>query len=407
MQIALFPLARSGEALVQPGAAKVRASIRYLEDTQKRRWKTRIIEHLRLLLSTPINYLRVLMYILLHAELDKGYHANNRFVNFALAVSLAVMLRQDEQTSGKVTTRLHAHFAHDPTLIAYLVHRLTGIPFSFTAHARDLYQVPVRTIVERCRRANQVVTCCKANRDYLLQILPVGQHSKVHLIHHGVDLNGLHPVISEDQLPPIPLILSVGRLVEKKGFSSLIQALAELKQAGVRFTCQIYGDGPLRDELAALIVRLGLTSQVVLAGEYTENQVLNIFSQASIFVLTPVMPPDGDRDGIPNVLVEAMACGIPVVSTAVAGILELVQHGRNGFLADPDDIPAIRGAMQVLLLDRGLRNQMGQAARQTVLAGFNRQVSAQMLAAMFGHIPVHPAGGMNGSSQEGARAFHI
>jgi glycosyltransferase involved in cell wall biosynthesis len=180
-----------------------------------------------------------------------------------------------------------------------------------------------------------------------------------------------------------PLILSVGRLVEKKGFPDLIAACARLKQSGRSFRCAIYGEGPLHGELTELIARLGVADRVTLAGERGQQELIPIFQQADLFALAPFVTDDGDRDGVPNVLVEAMACGLPVVSTSVAGIPELVRPGENGLLAAPRDVAALTGALAALLDDQESRKRMAVAARRTVVEHFDLRAAARQIAALF------------------------
>jgi glycosyltransferase involved in cell wall biosynthesis len=304
---------------------------------------------------------------------------------------------------------LHAHFAHDPTLIAMLAHMLTGIPYSFTAHARDLYQVPEQELIRRVETATAVVTCCAVNVEYLSRVLPEPLRRKVHLIHHGVDLRNFRPsgatgsplgrdgaetrpYVAHPQmqasaqqsasLPP-PLILSAGRLVEKKGFPGLLEACALLKRAGYRFRCEIYGEGPMREQLLAEIGQSGLSDEVALPGAVTQQELLPVLQQADIFALTPFVTDDGDRDGVPNVLVEAMACGLPVVSTRVAGVPELVEHDCNGLLTEPHDVQGIAAALASLLEDVMKRKRLGEAARRTVIERFDLDAGAGRLAALF------------------------
>jgi glycosyltransferase involved in cell wall biosynthesis len=228
----------------------------------------------------------------------------------------------------------------------------------------------------------------------------------VRLIHHGVNLDGFapspHPPTPAprpgegEKLPPLsfawergpggegtPLILSVGRLVEKKGFPDLIAACARLKQAGQLFRCAIYGDGPLHGQLSALIERLDLADCVTLAGERGQAELIPIFQRADIFAQAPIVTEDGDRDGIQNELDEAMACGLPVVSTAVAGIPELVRHGENGLMVAPRDVHALADALATLLGDRSRREQMGADARATVVAHFDLRAAARQIATLF------------------------
>jgi glycosyltransferase involved in cell wall biosynthesis len=180
------------------------------------------------------------------------------------------------------------------------------------------------------------------------------------------------------------LILSVGRLVEKKGFPDLLLACARLKERGKAFRLAIYGEGPLRDELLAMIERHGLQGLVDLPGAIAQRDLIPIFRNAELFALAPFVTEDGDRDGVPNVLVEAMACGLPVVSTAVSGIPELVVPGVNGLLVAPHDPDALADGLAALLDDPARRAQLGAEARRTVVESFDLRAAARELAALYG-----------------------
>ena len=186
-----------------------------------------------------------------------------------------------------------------------------------------------------------------------------------------------------DHLATIPLILSASRLVEKKGFPDLLRACQQLQQAGLHFRCVIYGDWPLRNELNDLVNQLGLSHVVTLPGACTQQELHQMIPQATIFALTPFVTEDGDRDGVPTVLVEAMACGVPVVSTTVAGISELVIDNHNGLLAAPHDVTAIAAALATLLDDEPKRRHLGTVARSTVAEQFDLRAGAQQLADLF------------------------
>jgi glycosyltransferase involved in cell wall biosynthesis len=324
-----------------------------------------------------------LVYLVRHPELNDGYAVNNRRTAFLQAVYLVNLLQVDRRVAGKDTIHLHAHFAHDPALVASLAHRLTGIPFSITTHARDLYQLPHPVLVDRVSSAQAVITCCGANIRYLQEHTPAEVQEKLHLIYHGVDLDAFQPAVDGSQENGLPLIVSAGRLIEKKGFADLLAALVEVHRSGIAFRCVIYGDGPLRSQLVAQIQQSGLRDRVHLEGIYTQEKLANELQRASIFALTPRITEDGDRDGIPNVLLEAMACGKPVVSTAVAGIPELVTHGENGLLSSPQDISAIQAGLISLLQDPAARQKMGATARQTVKDRFDLRSANLRLADLF------------------------
>jgi glycosyltransferase involved in cell wall biosynthesis len=407
LNIHLFAITNPHEPIVQEYVAQVRAPVEYLEDAAKRDRAAVLAEHASVEQHAPAQYAEARRYVEQSADLDDGYISASRFECFDYAVHLARLLER-ERRAGRPIEHLHAHFAHDPTLIALLVHMLIGISFSFTAHARDLVQIPPAALIDRIRQATFVLTCSGTNMDYVNETVPELLRAKVRLIHHGVNLDGFHPLpastkgheetLKVDQRRNVnnlrgpscglvdqsePLILSVGRLVEKKGFPDLIAACAQLKQAGQQFRCTIYGEGPLHGQLSALIERLALADCVTLAGERGQAELIPIFQRADIFALAPFVTEDGDRDGIPNVLVEAMACGLPVVSTAVAGIPELVRNGENGLMVAPRDVHALADALATLLGDRSRREQMGADARATVVAHFDLRAAARQIATLF------------------------
>jgi glycosyltransferase involved in cell wall biosynthesis len=172
--------------------------------------------------------------------------------------------------------------------------------------------------------------------------------------------------------------------VEKKGFPDLLQACALLREGGHRFRCRIYGEGPMREQLVDLRDRLGLQNTVTFEGPRPHGELVAVFQHADVFVLTPFVAVDGDRDGVPNVLAEAMACGLAVVVTAAGGIPDLVRHEENGLVARPRDVEAIARHLGDLLEDPGRRRELGTAARATVEEDFDVRVAAEQLASLFG-----------------------
>ncbi|HEX9342804.1 MAG TPA: glycosyltransferase [Actinomycetota bacterium] len=405
LRLRIFALtSTSTEALTQPELTAVRAPVEYLDGGTPRR-RTAVAAHLRALLASPPRYLATAWYVARHPEWDRGYHAASRGRCLTLAATLAATLRRaGREGEGGAVGRLHAHFAHDPALVALLTHRLTGIPWSFTAHARDLFQVPPAAVADRVAAAEAVVTCCGPNADYLRDVLGDGLGERVRLIHHGVDVEAFQPATGHGpgrnregdrdaaRDAAAPRIVSVGRLVEKKGFADLLAACHRLKQRGQRFHLELYGDGPLGEELAATVDRLGLGDEVVLAGSRTRPELRAALRRADLFALTPFVTADGDRDGIPNVLLEAMACGLPVVSTTVAGVTEVMRHGADGLLAPPRDVDAIADHLAVLLADERLRARLGGQARRTVVERFDGRDAAATLAALLAPASVSAGG---------------
>jgi glycosyltransferase involved in cell wall biosynthesis len=268
-------------------------------------------------------------------------------------------------------THLHAHYANTPASVAQFVHLLTAIPYSFTAHAKDIYLTPKRLLAFKMRMARFVVTCTAYNQRYLMALIDQRSGKRIHCIYHGLNTRMLPASeSSEPILPKHPLVLTVARLVEKKGLPYLIQACRILKDQGYDFTCRIVGEGPLRPMLEQQICEVGLIDRVELWGAEAHEQVIAMYRQATIVALPCVIGQNGDRDGIPNVLVEALHMGVPVVSTAVSGIPELITSEVNGLLVPARDSVALAVALARLLNDPELRRRLAMAGHRTVQERF-------------------------------------
>ena len=279
-------------------------------------------------------------------------------------------------------TLIHAHFANTPAAVAWFASAMSGIPYSFTTHAKDLYLTPPRVLRSRARDASFIATCTRYNADYLKGILPVGDHEKVHVVYHGIDacrfaMRAATAPQKAVGLPP--LILSVGRLVPKKGFRDLIAACRTLDHNGIRFRCIIVGEGPLRGAMEADIARHGLSGIVTLKGAMTHADLVALYGEADIFVLSPCVVADGDRDGIPNVIVEAMASGVPVVSTSVSGIPELVQNDVTGLLVPSESQMALAAALRRLLGDPQYGTKLARNARARIERDFDCRETTKTL----------------------------
>ncbi len=276
-----------------------------------------------------------------------------------------------DQLEREGITHIHAHFATEPTSVAWSMHLLTGISYSFTAHAYDIYLSPKETLAAKMRMASFVVTCTAYNQRYLAEI---DQHldKPIHCIYLGLNLRAFPSTISVASSPlASPLILAVGRLVEKKGLSYLLRACRALKDQGCDFVCRIVGDGPLRQVLEQEIRELELTNRVELCGAATHKRVIEMYQHATVATLPCVIAKNGDRDGLPIALVEALYMGVSVVSTPISGIPELITSEVNGLLVPPQDSTALAAALARLLDNPSLRERLAVAGRLTVLERFD------------------------------------
>lgn len=265
-----------------------------------------------------------------------------------------------DRLAGDGPAHVHAHFLHSPAAIAFIAKKISGQRYSLSGHAKDIYTTLPENLVMRCREAEFVTTCTDANRRHLAQEVGLPP-SSVHLCRHGVDVerfSALRP-------SPVPgRIVSVGRLVAKKGHDVLVLACAELARRGIEFELRIIGSGPLRDELRELAADQGVADRVDLAGGMSQGEVIRELADAELFALSPRIMADGDRDGIPNVLMEAMAAGVPVVASAVSGIPELLSDGVNARLVEPERPSPLADVLGDLLTDRGQRERLRRAGQR-------------------------------------------
>lgn len=295
---------------------------------------------------------------------------------------------------------LHGHFCHGATTVTWFASELTGLPFSFTAHAKDIYEAesnPGDLLSRKLRAARFATTCTAANHAHIAGRWP--GCGRVHTVYHGLDTtffagpgqprtaDGLRADPARAGLvepSSTPLILAVGRFVEKKGFAVLVEACARLAALGVSFRCLLVGeDGDERPRILRLIDEHGLGGRMAIRGAVTQEELRSIYAQAQVFCLPCLVGSNGDRDGIPNVLAEAMAMGLPAVSTAISGIPELVDDGLDGLLVPERDPEALAAALRRLLADSALRHSIGTAARAKICRVFDSRRTTVELRDLF------------------------
>lgn len=298
----------------------------------------------------------------------------------ALFVRAAWVAREVERGGG--CRQVHAHFALAQTEVAMAVSSLLGCPFSFTAHARDIYATP-SALEEKMRAAAVVVTCTGYNAEYLRRLCPELPDAHVQLVHHGVEVDTFDIQPATAVTDAVPMVLAAGRLIEKKGFDTLVDACARLKARGVPFRCRIVGTGPAAPALRQQIAELGLSEVVQLPGWVPADALRIEMAAARVFCMPSRVSRSGDRDGIPNVVLEAMAAGLPVVATDVSGMPEAVQAPATGLLVPPADVDALADALQRMLTDRVHAAQCGEAGRQRILDEFTLALASQRLTRIF------------------------
>ena len=338
------------------------------------RWVRFVASHLRYLLRRPGRYLGTLLFVLTR----RGETLRNRgfaFLHFGMAGYLARAMEQEG------IRHVHAHFSINAATIALVVSRLLGITFSFTAH--NLLFTRQILLRDKVREARFVAAISQDTRRWLLDhVHPLDAGEKVHVVHCGLVPSQFAPPTAPPT-NPVPRVLFVAQLAERKGAPVLVEACRILVERGVELRCTIVGDGPERPRLEEAVARHGLGEVVLLRGALPQEEVAPLLDTADIFVLPCVIARDGDRDGVPVSLMEAMAKELPVVSTTVSGIPELVEHGVSGLLVPPHDAPSLAGALRRLLEDAALRRRLGAAARRRVESEFDVGESARRLGALF------------------------
>ena len=292
--------------------------------------------------------------------------------------------------AAKGVQHLHAHFGTDVTTAAMLAGRLSGISYSFTAHAKDIYDESVDPTLLKMKmtRARFVITVSDYNRRYLAHLAGEDSGCKVLRLYNGIDLNRFQSDPLAHREPG--LILSVGRLVEKKGFRHLVEACRGLKDAGCRFRCLIVGSGPEQNSLSRQIAVLGLKDHVTLLRAQPQGRVLELMREASVFVLPCVVSTTGDQDGLPTVLLEALAVGLPAISTTLAGIPEIIEHEKTGHLVPPEDPRRLAKAIREVLANPGLQERFAREGRSKAEEVFDIQKNAQILRGLFTRSTVGP-----------------
>jgi glycosyltransferase involved in cell wall biosynthesis len=363
VEVTIFAYLRPNDGRFHAQIARLRAKVHYFEGLDPRRWHEWLAAEWSVLGSRQEHF-----WGLLRESLERGDSLHVNEILWGTWVAAQCMKLRVEH--------MHSHFGTMSSTVAWFASRVSGIPFSFTAHAKDIYvySFTEHRLREKMMAASRVITVTEYNRTYLLQNNPDLDPTRVRVVYNGVDLDFFRPSEAERREPG--LVLSVGRLIPKKGFEDLLQACAGLRRRGVEFRAVIVGEGPEEGALLQQREILGLQDHVELAGPLPQDDVLALMHRASVLCLACKEDGDNDRDALPTVLLEALACGVPIVSTDFSGIPEIVQSGVEGFLVPPGDAESMAERLAELLHDGALRARFGQSGRRKATARFDLRRNA-------------------------------
>lgn len=370
--IHIFALRNPGEKKIHASVQRIRARVTYIPDHFWKSFFPILAANLRLFLKSPRLYWPVFRYALFRSLRRRSSSTIKRFSQAAFFVHNCL--------PGSNIAHLHAHFSHGPTTVAYFASKLTGLRYSFSAHAKDIYLQDHEMLRLKLANAAFAVTCTEFNRRFLSGFCE--NPSRVKRVYHGIDLEVFRPQPEIAEKNGRPVILSVGRFVPKKGFPTLIQALHRLKQQGVPFRAYLVGGGPAKGQFRNLVQHLRLEDEIQILPQMKQEEVLQLYKQANVFALACEVQEDGDRDGIPNVLVEAMALGVPVVSTNVSGIPELIENGGTGLLVPEKNPGAMAAAIERLLRQPEFASRLALAARAKIEREFNARANVEGIGAL-------------------------
>lgn len=371
VQVDVYPLLRHPAETMHPEAKAVVDRARYLPFLSSDIIRTQ----LRLLLRTPRIYLGTLWAVV------RGTWGSLNFLVGGIAIYPKVAHAAQLMDAAGVT-HVHCHFANHPALAGFMIHRLTGIPYSFTAHGSDLH-MDRHMLREKVAEAAFVVPISEYNRELIVAECGGRWTEKLVVIHCGVDTDVFRPPQRASGEGGALRIISIGTLHEVKGHRYLIEACRLLAEENVEFECRVIGDGQDRAALARQIRDARLDGMVVLEGNLTREQIAERLQTADVLVAPSVPTRSGKREGIPVVLMEAMSAGLPVVASRISGIPELVEDGRSGLLTPPRDAAALAAALRRLHDEPDTRRRLGSAGRATVRRDFDVHRNAARLRQRF------------------------
>ncbi len=329
-----------------------------------------IVAHCYFLIRSPLKYFQILVFLMTRRFENKIKDRLRTFVHFCEGVHFAKLIKDD----GTIK-HIHAHFASHSTTLTMVASILTKIPFSFTAHAYDIWTDKL-FLKEKVNAAKFVITCSKYGKNAILENDNIENPEKISTIYHGIDIKRFKPQKSISMHSKLT-ILNVGRVDEGKAQKNLIMACKILRDEGYVFECQVIGDGPLFNYLQELVKENQLQEVVTLVGMVFQENIKQYYHNADIFVFTSI------KENLPNVLLESLAMGVPVVTSNIAGIPELIKDGETGILIRPNDIQEIADAIKLLITDRHLARRLADNGRTLVCEQFDEENSVDQIIALY------------------------
>jgi len=297
-----------------------------------------------------------------------------------MTLALAAASHFAQSLRGRGVHHIHAHFGSLPATVGLVMAEISGLSFSLSLHARDVFTGESILLRQKLLESDFATTCTKFARDRLLSTQPATVHGRLHLVRHGLDITEF---TREHRPATEPIIAMVGRLVEKKGHRVLLRAVQMLRRRRGSLMVAIAGDGPLRSELESLAESLGISALVNFCGTLPAEQVQELLAASRVLAVPSVVAADGDRDGLPNVILEAAAIGTPVVASDICGIPEFVANRETGLLVPPEEPRRLADALATILDDPAAAQSMARAARRRVVAEYDVSRNVESLEALF------------------------
>jgi glycosyltransferase involved in cell wall biosynthesis len=397
VQVEIYPLLRARETAVKPEGASLLTKIR--ERLSKPTGEVKMHSEAEPLVARA-HYLPFLSWPIIGAQfyylfrkplaylgaLWTVIRANLGSSNYLVGVlsvfpKVAYMARR---MAADGVAHVHAHFANHPAAAAFVIHRLSGIPYSFTAHGADL-QVDQHMLREKVAESAFTVTISKFNKEFILEKVGEEHRDRVLVVYCGVDTEVFYPSDAATRQANRSTydLMCTGTLYEVKGHTYLIEACRLLKERGLDIRCHLVGDGPFRLSLMEQVAQSGLAGEVIFHGQKTRHEIADMLRRVDVVSVPSIPTSSGRREGIPVVLMEAMASGVPVVASSISGIPELVVDGQTGLLIPARDPEALANALERLHREPDVRARLGQASRERVMDHFDLYTNAALLIRHF------------------------